>query len=271
MDARMAIRSASKYASTGMLITCPYCGSDTVSTMDHCVCSWCEALIHAKMSAPKPQQPKDSVRSLCDAKAYDKAVALCDAMYSNSKSPWLTYLKGIVLLSASNNETSLISYDKPGFMEENAEHRRNASKLYADARLALYKSVSDAGKISADSQALDTTFLQFMASAKLKDVTAAKHYLNDLSSMKSKMSTDYAKMVLFRDVGQYEKSLDHATYLMEKSNFSVCSLYYASLALLKLKKLSDAKFAINEAIKYISTPSAIALHSEIENFGKIED
>jgi len=85
------------------------------------------------------------------------------------------------------------------------------------------------------------------------------------------MSVDYAKMIAFNMIGSYDRSLEHASNLLEKSNFSICALYYVALALFKKKRIKEAKIAINAAIKYIATPSAISLHDVIENFGVIED
>ena len=255
-----------------MLIKCPYCGSKTISLSDHCVCSWCEALIHKKISETSSDSLSKAVSAISQSyssKDYNAAVSSCDGAYAASKSAWFLYLKGIILLSASNNETSLISYDKPGFMEENATHRAAASKLYADSRLSLYKAISEAGKVSADSKALDTTFLQFIASFKLKDKPAAKHYLDELSEMNNTLALGYAKMLLFNLNGLYEESLSHAESLLTKKSFSVGALYYAALALFKLRKMAEAKALVGEAIKYISTPSALALHDGITNFGKI--
>ncbi|MEM3883801.1 MAG: hypothetical protein QXT94_02595, partial [Methanothrix sp.] len=50
MNVKNAALVASYAASSGMLIKCPYCGAKTISLSDHCVCSWCEALIHKKIS-----------------------------------------------------------------------------------------------------------------------------------------------------------------------------------------------------------------------------
>jgi len=272
LNVKNAVAVASYAASSGMLIKCPYCGSKTISLSDHCVCTWCEALIHKRMSEASNDalsQAVSAIRQNYSSKNYDAAASSCDSAYAASKSAWFLYLKGIVLLSASNNETSLISYDRPGFMEENAVHRAAASKLYADSRLSLYKAVSTAGKVSADSKALDTTFLQFMASFKLKDKTGAKHYLNELSEMGNGLASSYAKMLLFNLNGLYEESLMHAESLLTKKSFSAGALYYASLALFKLRRMPDAKALVTEAIKYIGTPSAIALHDDIMSFGKI--
>ncbi|MEM0154306.1 MAG: hypothetical protein QW814_00520 [Methanothrix sp.] len=272
MNVKNAASVASYAASSGMLIKCPYCGAKTISLSDYCVCSWCEALIHRKMSETNNNALSQAVSSISQnysSKNYDVAVSACDNAYTSSKSAWFLYLKGIVLLSASNNETSLISYDKPGFMEDNASHRVAASKLYADSRLSLYKAISEAAKGSADSKALDTTFLQFISSVKLKDKTGAKHYLNELSELGDDLASKYAKMLIFNLNGLYEESLSHAESLLTKKSFSVGALYYASLALFKLHKTNDAKALISEAIKYISTPSALALHDDIMSFGKV--
>jgi hypothetical protein len=272
LNVKNAALVASYAASSGMLIKCPYCGAKTISLSDHCVCSWCEALIHKKISETSSgalSQAVSAIGQSYSSKDYNAAVSSCDSAYAASKSAWFLYLKGIILLSASNNETSLISYDKPGFMEENAAHRAAASKLYADSRLSLYKAISEAGKVSADSKALDTTFLQFIASFKLKDKAGAKHYLNELSEMGNTLASSYAKMLLFNLNGLYEESLMHAESLLTKKSFSVGALYYASLALFKLRKIPDAKALVGEAIKYISTPSALALHDDIMSFGKI--
>ncbi len=272
MNVKNAALVASYAASSGMLIKCPYCGAKTISLSDHCVCSWCEALIHKKISETSSGALSQAVASIgqsYSSKDYNAAVSSCDSAYAASKSAWFLYIKGIILLSASNNETSLISYDKPGFMEENAARRAAASKLYADSRLSLYKAISEAGKVSADSKALDTTFLQFIASFKLKDKAGAKHYLNELSEMENTLASSYAKMLLFNFNGLYGESLTHAESLLTKKSFSVGALYYASLALFKLRKIPDAKALVGEAIKYISTPSALALHDDIMSFGKI--
>ena len=160
MNVKNAVSAASYAASSGMLIKCPYCGSKTISLSDHCVCTWCEALIHKRMSETSNDslsQAVSAIRQNYSSKNYGEAASSCDSAYAASKSAWFLYIKGIVLLSASNNETSLISYDKPGFMDENAAHRAAASKLYADSRLSLYKAVSSAGKVSADSKAQEAT------------------------------------------------------------------------------------------------------------------
>jgi hypothetical protein len=271
LDIKKFISVASYAASSGMLIKCPYCGAKTISLSDHCICSWCEALIHKKMSSQNLDlaESVDAIRSNYSSKQYDASLAACDKAFSLSKSPWFIYLKGIVQLSASNNETSMISYDKPGFMEENVIHRVQASKLYADARLSFYKAISEASKSSTDSKALDTTYLQFIASIKLKDKPASKHYLDELSEIDNKLVINYSKMLLFNMNALYKESLLHAEVLLSKSNFSVGALYYAAFSMLKMHKIKEADALISEAIKYISTPSVLALRADIENYGKI--
>jgi hypothetical protein len=255
-----------------MLIKCPYCGMKTISLLDYCVCSWCEALIHKKTSDSQSSELSQAVTGINSnylSKQYEASMAACDTAFSISKSAWFIYLKGIIQLSASNNETSMISYDKPGFMEENAVHRERSSKLYADARLSLYKAISAAGKNSADSKALDTTYLQFIASIKLKDKPASKHYLDELSDIGNKFVVNYSKMLLFNINALYAESLSHAELLLSKSSFSTGALYYAAFSLFKMHKLKDAESLVSEAIKYISTPSILALREESENYGKV--
>lgn len=273
MNAKNIASTAAQVAKSGRLITCPYCMSKTISVASYCVCSWCEALIHEKNSDITNSEVFDAIKSIklnYNDKKFTDSIASADKAFSLTKNPWFLYIKGIVQLSASNEEISLISYDKPGFMEENAVHRENGSKLYADARLSLYKSISSANSNSVDSKALDTTFLQFIASIKLQDKTAAKHYLDELSELKNQTILNYAKVLLFSLNGLFEESLKHAQLLLSNQNFMACALYYYAFDLFKLHKTKEASLAISEAIKYISTPSAFALHESINNYGKIQ-
>ncbi len=260
-------KNAAFIAKSGSVASCPYCGSKTIYAGSYCFCSGCEALIYPAKSNSQSAEITEAVSAISKAGAtadFKGAISACDAAFSISKSPWFLYIKGIVQIEASNNETSLISYDKPGFMEENAEHRYNASELYAAARLSLFKAVNTVVSTSKEAPALDTNYLAFLASIKLKDYQAAKHYLDVLSGHNNDTAVSYSKMLLFNGVGTYRDSLLNAEKLLSKTQFSVNALYYAAFALFKLKKKKEAKAAIETAIKYISTQPVLSMFKTIK-------
>ena len=259
------LKAASTVAAQGKIATCNYCKTKTLYAGDYCICSGCEAIIYPAKGITDQQVDAltSAIHDAYAAQDYDKALQACDGTFSTTKSYWFVYLKGIILISKSNYETALIRYDKPGFMDDNAEHRRLASAIYADARLNLYRSIELAKAASKDSPALSTDYMVAITSIKLGDYTQAKHYIEALEAHKSSLAINYLKMALFTGLGQYDDALKNATALMNTENFSINAMAYAAHALFKKKRLKEARLLIDNTVKYVSTPSVLSLHETI--------
>lgn len=230
----------------GKLLTCIYCGEETLCTGDWGFCSNCEMPVYIDHDALKGKYPEIYTRvgqlaEQVGSGMLDEAANTCDALVKYTNDPAYLYEKGLVLIKHSNHETMQIRYDLDGFMEDNTIHRNNASSFASMARGAFI------GAINAEQQmlgmgkaSLGATFVSFLCSIKLLNIREASLMCAELEKLDQSYG-DYARMVLELNLGHPDAVLGRADAMNGRGRFVLNGVYYAALAMMDRRRYDDAK------------------------------
>jgi tetratricopeptide (TPR) repeat protein len=241
----------------GTTIICPYCGAKTLGLPSGTICGNCENLISTqsggRYGSPQYISSMEGIHDSIRKKSYAEAYPAFERLIGMPEDPFLLYTEALAYIENSNFETTLISYDKQGFMEENIAHRNASISLLSTAKMLLNKAVylsetNGKGDIS-------MAYLQFLAYLKLGDLKAADDAAGKLKGS-TPLLENYSQMLLANAMGNYPKVLEYADSLLVRDTFSINALYYSAYALFKKGDRKVAKTLLAEFLAVAESESA---------------
>jgi hypothetical protein len=274
MDFKSYMELLRKLKKLGKTLMCTYCGAETPSLVNMGICSNCESTIHADRSAllgtdPELVKKLDAISKSVEDNDFEAAVKEYGSLKSESDEPSILYAEALAYIKYSNYEVSQISYDRKGFMEENAAHRERGTELMLTAKLLLAKAAEmAAGEIGSGTTSPNLAYTLFLSRLKLGSIRGASEALKQIGGVGGSYVAEYAGVVLSASVGRYDDLIKRAD-LMIKSNFgSLSLLYYVAFALFKKGDVEESA-AILKELKGLSKNANIgSLLEEIESMQK---
>lgn len=269
MDTRKYVSLLEDCKNSGKLLMCEYCGHETVSTRDLTICSNCESIITTTKPMLEKKDPallKELQAIIDDTNAmnYSPVIASYDKIILERKEPQFMYAAALANIRYSNHEITLINYNKPGFMEENAVHRDKAAKLISSAKKLLTKSIKlTKDEMIQQNNSLNLTYNLFLMELKLGKAKSANATMQKLKELGNEYLYNYAVMIFEANREKYDAVIKVADTFMKKDRFCTNAFYYLSLALFKKGRLNDAKSILESIKDVIKTESMEALSFEV--------
>jgi tetratricopeptide (TPR) repeat protein len=244
--------------------TCTSCGTKTEVLGDFCMCSNCESIAHYDSVAISRKDPtlSNSLKLIGDALAagnYEGVIAEYEKLYQYKRDPLLLYAEALAYIRYSNRTYAGISYDRPGFMEDNAAMAENAMKLASTAKALLAKSIKASRDDMAEGNSSpDSLYGLMLAQLKLGDLRGAKDSLDAMEKLNIPLVYNYAAMMLDAQKSDYRKVMAHADTILRSKNILVNAFFYAGLALFGLGSRNDA-MKLFKSMSAVSESSAVPL------------
>jgi tetratricopeptide (TPR) repeat protein len=251
-------------------VICEYCGTETPSIGDACICSNCECLAHITRqilaSRDNPLLASlDNIRSKVASSEYADAISVYDKLILERQDPFLMYAEALLYIQYSNYELSKISYDKTGFMDENASSRAIASKFISNSKRLLQKAISAVElDISKGNKSANATYLLFLCQLKMQNYRAARSRLEELGAMPDKYIFNYASMIFNILVNDHKSAEKFADKLLSNDIFSINSLYYIAFIRFKQRNFTEAKELLTSLNQLIPNRNVGFLLDEIK-------
>ncbi len=251
-------------------LLCSYCGSETASMGDNCICSNCESFVDSTRVALDKRdhallEALGAINSYVRDSEYDNAIVVYDKLISLNRDPCLMYAEGLLYLQYSNHELAMISYDKQGFMEDNALHRDKAAKLASASKRLLAKGIATAqSEISSGNSSPVVLYSLFLCQLRLSNYRGAQNSMKALESTGSGYLAAYASMLFNADMGHYDGAIASAERLLTGKDFSVNALFYIGLSKFKKGHAADAKRILVALSGLVYSEAIAALLKEIE-------
>ncbi len=248
---------------------CQFCGAYTPAINSQGICHACENVISSDRAALVKNSSDacailDNYNKQVASSDFDAALKTYDSLLAKYPAPNYTYVKALTYISYSNYELSKIRYDLPGFMEENSIHKAKASSLFSSAKLLLNKAIFDAAKQATShpgqQATYGTSYLMFLAAAKLGDIAAAKSYLGKLKASGNTYLSTYAETVFNSHIGDFKALLSSADSILRSKDFPINVFYYISYALFKLGKRADSEKLTGALQKVLSSNTVSSLN-----------
>ncbi|MGC8586135.1 MAG: hypothetical protein ACP5K5_01150 [Candidatus Micrarchaeia archaeon] len=227
-----------------------YCGAESPASNNSIICSRCEGFTSVGDIASRNARHAsiiEQISSYVKSRNYDKALELYDSLYNDEKDPVLLYAEALLCIDYSNYLLQLRSYDKEGFMEENAALQKAASDLAARAKLLLSRCASQLSAGLESNQMPSYAYHLFLAYLKFGDLAAAQASL-EIIKARDPMLFEYASMLFDSKLGKFDDLLKHAEKLLNANWQPFAVLYYSAYALFKKGRRKESK-AILENIK----------------------
>lgn len=269
MDAKGYADALEELEKTTVLLICEYCGVETPSIGDFCICSNCESMVvtNRTLLERKDHVLLDSLdrinRSMADSK-YEDAMPFYDKIILERNEPSLMYAAAIAYLKYSNYEIMQIGYAKIGFMEENTIHRDKAAKLASTAKRLLTKSISIVNmEIGKGNRPLNFVYNRFLSQIKMGNHKGAKNSIDILQKAGNDYVYNYAQMVFESSMERYDTALKIADRFTKRENFSINAFYYIGLSLFKKGKNKEAKRTLEVLNSILKNGNLEALILEI--------
>ena len=269
MDAKGYVSALEEFKKSSSLLICEYCGVETASLGDICVCSNCESMVvTTRPILQKKDHPLldslDSINNAINDMKYELAIPIYDKLIADKKDPSLMYAAAILYLKYSNYEITQIGYAKPGFMEDNTVHRDKGAKLASTAKKLLSKSISVANaEIAKGNTPLSLVYNRFLAQVKMGSVKGAKESVGLLQKLGNEYIYNYASLVFEARMEHYDNTIKIADTLTDPKSFSVNAFYYIGLGLFKKRKVKDAKMVLEALNGILKSNNLEALIFEI--------
>ena len=269
MDAKGYVSALDEFRKSAIMLICEYCGTQTPSAGDICLCFNCESMVITTRAILERRDHTlvdtlDSINKNINDMNYEAAVPLYEKLIADRKDPSLMYAAAILYLKYSNYEITQIGYAKIGFMEENTIHRDKGAKLASTAKKLLTKSISVANaEIAKGNMPLSLVYNRFLAQIKMGGVKGAKESIELLQKTGNEYIYNYASMVFESRMEHYDNALKIADKLTDQKSFSVNAFYYIGLALFKKRKIKDAKMVLEELNVTLKNNNLEALLFEI--------
>jgi tetratricopeptide (TPR) repeat protein len=269
METEEYISRLLKVGISATLYMCEYCGVETISTTNMCMCSNCESIVSNTRALIEKRDnlllnDLDSINRSVSAMKYEDAISIYQRLIDERKDPSLMYVSAITHLKYSNYQIMQIGYTKTGFMDENATYRNNAASLASKAKKLLTKAISAAKSDSAQGHnSLNLTYNKFLCQTKMNSLRGAKNSTGMLEKMDNEYVLNYAQMVFESASAKYDKVLMIAEKFTTKETFSINAFYYMGFALFKLKRIKEAKSVLDELKKILNSNNLDALLFEV--------
>jgi tetratricopeptide (TPR) repeat protein len=232
--------------SSHQTLMCEYCGAETPSIGELCICSNCECVAHST----RPMLEKrdhllldalDSINSSIASQNYDAALATYDKLVAERKEPPYMYAQALLYLKYSNYEIGKINYSRQGFMEENTTHRNNAAKSASASKRLIAKAISVAeNETATGNTSPNIVYMLFLAQMKLGNHRAAQISMNQLFKIGNRYLADYSAMVFSTHMQDYAGAIKSAERLLINDNFSVNALFYIGYSKFRGGKVKEA-------------------------------
>ncbi|MDE1868720.1 MAG: hypothetical protein KGH60_02020 [Candidatus Micrarchaeota archaeon] len=273
MSLSTAIKAIDAATKTYTTLMCEYCGKETFAVHDMAMCTGCESLVHLTRKVVQLKNPGlagslDTINRLVEAGEHEKAAQIYEKLYADTKDPQLLYAEALLYTKYSNYETSMISYDKQGFMDENIALRDSSLKQVSASKKLLAKLIYIArGNVDKNIISINTLYSLFLAQLKFGDVRGAKRSLEMLSNLNNDYVHTYASMVFENAMGNYDSVIKNAEALLTQNSFSINAAYYLAFAWFKKGRIGDAKKLINAAQGYLGSDTTESLVQDMEEYG----
>jgi tetratricopeptide (TPR) repeat protein len=243
-----------------------YCGTKTAALGSLCMCANCESMTRYDNTSLSRKDPTlaSSLDVIDEAMAegkYDDAIAEYEKLYQNREDPSFLYAEALAYIRYSNSENARISYDKPGFMDDNAAVAERALNLASKAKALLAKAISTARKDMAEgNDSPDNAYALLLAQLKFGALRGAKDSVDAMGKLSNTLIYNYSAMLFETRMGNYRQAMVHADAIIRGDDVLVNAFFYAGLAMFKLGKKQDAKKllkAVSEASPNGSAPALI--------------
>jgi tetratricopeptide (TPR) repeat protein len=250
-------------------LICIYCGTKTAAVSEMCMCSNCENIARYDSRTFSSMDPmlESSLRTIQETIAeerYDDAIAEYEKLEQYKDDPALLYAKALAYIKYSNHENAKISYDRSGFMEDNAAVMERSLSLASTAKALLAKSIAFAlQEIAQGNGSLSNTYALLLAQLKFGELKGAKESLNEIEKLGNPLVYNYALMLFESHMKNYEKMMEHADEIIRSDDVLVNAFFYAGLALLKLGRRDDAEKLLAAVGGMFSSGTVPALIEEI--------
>lgn len=266
------IRTVSKIYDNSM---CMYCGLETPALGDMAICSNCENIVYMNRSSLAKREQDlisklDSINESINKSDFHVAISTYDKIVSERLEPTFLYAEALLYIKYSNYEISQISYDKPGFMDENTKRRDSATKQASTAKKFLEKAIFMARtEIAAGNASLNTVYALFLAQRKIGNMRGAREAMELLDRLGKEFITGYVSMVYETEMKNFDKAIAHAESLVGQNDFSINAFYYIAYALFKKGKRNDAKILLETLKPSIASRNVEALINDIDSLSTI--
>lgn len=249
---------------------CGYCGAETVALGGIGMCSNCENMINLSRDTIESVDPAlaSSLGSIITAMAsndFDSVDKSYDALLAEKRSPQLLYASALARIKHSNYEISQIRYDRKGFMEENAVHRSNASKLMSAARRMLTKGAyMSKSTVSKGESSPAVAFSLFLSQLKLGNMRGARYALKLLGKTGDEYSLAYANMLFASSMRKYKEADKYAFKLTTPQSFSINAFFYMAFSMFKRHAFGDARTLLSGISGFIKSSNPELLLEAID-------
>jgi tetratricopeptide (TPR) repeat protein len=270
MDPKKYPKLLDKSSSSSTPLMCEYCGVETPSMGDICMCSNCEGIVTTSRNILERKdqallEALDNINIAINDQKYDVAMPIYDNLIAERKIPSLMYAAAITYLKYSNYEITQIGYMKQGFMEDNTIHRDKAAKLVSSSKKLLTKSISMANaEIKKGNTSVNLIYNRFLAQVKMGSMRGAKDSIVMLKSSGNEYVYNYAIMVFESRMERFEEVMEIAETLTKNNSFSINAFYYIGLALFKKGKIKEAKLVLQSLNGIMKNSNLEALIFEID-------
>jgi tetratricopeptide (TPR) repeat protein len=187
-------------------LVCEYCGTKTAALSGVCMCSNCESIVRYDSALLSRKDPSlsESLKQIDEAVTsgnYDSAIAEYENLYKYKKDP---------------------------------------SYLYAEALLA--KAIVTAMKDEAEGNGSpNTLYALLLAQLKFGELRGARASVEALGKVDTALLYNYSSMLFWAHMGDYGKVMEHVDKILHGNDTLVNAFFYASLAMFKLGRHTDAK------------------------------
>lgn len=244
----------------GGILVCRYCGTRNRSAYDHAICIRCEQFVDSTMNMLEAKDPSllkslENIDAALDNRDYESAIKEYDPIFSQRKDPGFLYAEALIYIAYSNYETSLIDYDKEGYMEENSVHRLDSIRLMSQAKLLLNKTVYALNSNAGEGDTPNKRYLTFLSQVKLGQLRGAMMNFSALDKPESNELHSYAGMVFHSANDDIDKALELSTTMIKSGKNVLNAAYYYAFCLFRKNKLKDSARILNRLRQYLDNPN----------------
>ncbi len=263
-----------KTVSKRSAMMCIFCGNDNTAYVDPWICAFCESTVYNAIASAAAKDKTlmksiESINGYVENGEYKPAADLYATIVEKNGNPQYLYAAALLDIAHSNDEVARIRYDRHGFMEENAEHRIEASRLMSNAKLLFNRAIFRIKGLAGTAQITpDMAFTAFMSSIKSGNLRAAKTYMEYLTAVHQ--LNDYANMVMSAELGRFDDLYRYADKLLDKNVFMAGALYYVAWGMFKQKRYRESERILNALSQVVRSKSVAALLKDIDDTKKID-
>ncbi len=250
-------------------LICIYCGTKTAALSELCMCSNCENIARNDSRTFSSKDPilDGSLHLIEEAtieQRYDIAIEEYEKLEQYKDDPALLYAKALLYIKYSNHENAKISYDRPGFMEENVAVVERSLSLASTAKALLAKAIAASRWEAAQgNNSISNLYTLLLAQLKFGELKGARESLDEIEKQGSPLIYNYAAMIFESHMDNYVKVMEHTDAIISSEEVLVNAFFYAGLALFKLGRQDDATKLLTAVSGMSSNRSVPALVAEI--------